>query len=99
MGNCSRQSSPAPCTPRSVGLWLGRRYRGWSPIKTKSMNDPTETNSAIDAVRCLYLAKEAQRRGDEVTAKRWRDKALAWMARLDKDASRLDEAPPSSNSE
>ncbi len=51
------------------------------------MNEPTEANSAIDAVRCLYLAKEAQRRGDKETAKRWRDKAVAWMAREEKGTS------------
>jgi hypothetical protein len=39
------------------------------------MDDPPKVNNAIDTVGCLYLAKEAERCGDE--------EAAEWTARPD----------------
>ena len=47
------------------------------------MDDDIQVTSAVDAVRCLYLAREAQRRGEHEAARRWREQAAPWLARLD----------------
>ena len=47
------------------------------------MDDDIQVTSAVDAVRCLYLARETQQRGEHEAAQRWRDRAAPWLARLD----------------
>lgn len=42
-------------------------------------NDTVETLTALDVVRCVYLALVAHERGDLVSARRWQAKADAWL--------------------
>ncbi len=37
--------------------------------------------SAIDVIRCVYLARMAERRGHVEAAERWQAKADIWLAR------------------
>jgi hypothetical protein len=46
------------------------------------MHDNPQVNSAIDAVRCLYLARVAERKGQPEAARRWRELAEDWLKRL-----------------
>ncbi len=43
------------------------------------MNDSTDAACATDVVRCLYLARVAQRLGHPVAAGRWLKKAERWL--------------------
>ena len=43
------------------------------------MHDNPEIRSAVDAVRCLYLARVAQREGHEQAARRMEGKATDWI--------------------
>ncbi len=44
------------------------------------MNDQTtEDLTALDVIRCVYLARIAEKRGDEGAAQRWQAKADAWL--------------------
>ena len=43
------------------------------------MNDSTDAARATDAVRCLYLARVAERLGHAKAARRWREKADRWL--------------------
>ncbi len=40
-----------------------------------------ENLTAVDVVRCVYLARTAAARGDHQTARRWQAKADAWIER------------------
>lgn len=44
-------------------------------------NTSDDNLSAVDVVRCVYLARTAARRGDADAARRWQAKADAWLAR------------------
>jgi hypothetical protein len=46
------------------------------------MSDNVEVRSAVDAVRCFYLAGVAQREGHVEAARRLRAKAAAWTEKL-----------------
>ena len=45
------------------------------------MNSPNETLTAVDAIRCVWLARTAAKRDDNQTARRWQAKADAWLER------------------
>ena len=47
------------------------------------MHDSPQANSALDAVRYLYLAKVAEREGHADAAGRWRQMADGWLDRLE----------------
>jgi hypothetical protein len=47
------------------------------------MHDSPQVNSAIDAVRCLYLAKVTEREGHPEAAQRWQQMAEGWLGRLE----------------
>lgn len=49
--------------------------------------------SAMDVIRCVYLARLARRRGDHESAQRWQAKADEWLARQ-KGCFNADEADP-----
>ena len=53
-----------------------------------AMQDSPEANSAVDAVRCLYLAKVAERRGHPEAAQRWQQMATNWLNRLEPNTDR-----------
>lgn len=44
------------------------------------MTDTDETATAIDVIRCVYLARLAEQRGDDESARRWQAKADEWLA-------------------
>jgi hypothetical protein len=48
------------------------------------MDDDGQVSSTQDAVRCLFLAREAERRGQFEVARRWREKADTWLDRIEK---------------
>ena len=52
------------------------------------MQDSPQVNSAIDAVRCLYLAKVAEQKGHPEAAGRWQEMANRWLNRLEPGAER-----------
>ena len=41
--------------------------------------DRDENLTAVEVIRCVYLARAAQRRGDSASAQRWQAKADAWL--------------------
>jgi hypothetical protein len=43
------------------------------------MNDSTDAACAADIVRCLYLARVAERLGHPQAAQRWYEKADRWL--------------------
>ncbi len=43
------------------------------------MNDSTSSVCATDAVRCLYLARVAEREGHPKAARRWLQKGERWL--------------------
>ena len=44
------------------------------------MTYPDSDNlTAIDVIRCVYLARAAEQRGDAASARRWHAKADAWL--------------------
>ncbi|NQU19717.1 MAG: hypothetical protein HQ567_00430 [Candidatus Nealsonbacteria bacterium] len=45
------------------------------------MSSNPEVCSSVDAVRCLYLARVAERAGHHWAAQRWHAKASAWLDR------------------
>ena len=45
-------------------------------------DDEPQVSTAIDAVRCLYLARMARQKGDEEAAERWDAHAKQWMNRI-----------------
>ena len=46
------------------------------------MTDQPVVHNAVDAVRCLYLARVAKRDGHDDAAERWEAKAQEWMKHL-----------------
>lgn len=52
------------------------------------MNEDSEPRTAVDAARCLYLARVARREGNEEAAQRWQAKADVWMKRLEGEKGR-----------
>ncbi len=47
------------------------------------MNDSTNAACAMDVVRCLYLARVAERLGHRKAARRWLKKADRWLETID----------------
>ena len=45
------------------------------------MNNRDEPLTAVDAIRCVYLARMCRKRGDHEAARRWQAKADAWLRR------------------
>lgn len=44
------------------------------------MNHPTDENlTAVNVIRCVYLARLACDRGDHAAARRWQAKADIWL--------------------
>ena len=43
------------------------------------MSSNPEVRSTVDAVRCLYLARVAERAGHHEAARRWHAKAAEWI--------------------
>ncbi len=43
------------------------------------MNNSTDATCATDVVRCLYLARVAEREGHHEAAGRWHEKADRWL--------------------
>ncbi len=52
------------------------------------MQDRPHANSAVDAVRCLYLAKVAERDGHPDAAGRWKEMATRWLKHLEPNTDR-----------
>ena len=46
------------------------------------MPDTPQVNSAIDAVRCLYLSRVAEQKGHADAAQRWQQLGTRWLNRL-----------------
>ena len=57
------------------------------------MDDRLEIRSAVDAVRCLYLARVAQREGHEEAARRLHAMAVAWTDKFLSGGGRAKSAP------
>ena len=47
-------------------------------------NDNPRANSAIDAIRCVYLARIAAQGGHQEAARRWQQMATAWLSQFQK---------------
>ncbi|MCR4414353.1 MAG: hypothetical protein NUV77_18190 [Thermoguttaceae bacterium] len=47
--------------------------------ENKQDEQEIEILSAVDAIRCLYLARELQRKGDLQAARRWEAAAQRWL--------------------
>ena len=45
------------------------------------MNTDDDIRSPIDVIRCVYLARMAERQGDDNAARRWQAKADDWLRR------------------
>ena len=45
------------------------------------VQDRPQVNAALDAVRCLYLARVAEREGHAEAARRWKELADTWLAK------------------
>jgi hypothetical protein len=43
------------------------------------MQDDPQANTAIDAIRCVYLARMSEQRGNPQAAQRWQRLADGWM--------------------
>ena len=43
------------------------------------MTDADDSPSAIDVIRFVYLARLAEQRGDDESARRWQAKAEEWL--------------------
>ena len=46
------------------------------------MEDMPQVNTAVDAVRCLYLAQVAEQAGKLEAAQRWRELADNWVSHV-----------------
>ncbi len=44
------------------------------------MTNTDDDLSALDVIRCIYLARMAERRGHDEAAQRWQAKVDAWLA-------------------
>ena len=47
------------------------------------MQNDLQANSAIDAIRCVYLARTAREKGREEAARRWQQMATSWLKTLE----------------
>ncbi len=54
------------------------------------MHDSPQVNSAVDAVRCLYLARVAEQKGNQTAAQRWHQMAVQWLDRVEPNTGRLE---------
>ncbi len=45
------------------------------------INPDDEIHTAVDVIRCVYLARVAAKRGNLQSARRWQAKADAWLER------------------
>ena len=45
------------------------------------INSQNEPLTAVDVIRCVYLARVAAKRGDRQSSRRWQAKADAWLER------------------
>jgi hypothetical protein len=61
------------------------------------MHDSPQVISAVDAVRCLYLAKVAEQRGHPDAAQRWQQMAARWLNRLEPVTDRREQSPADAN--
>jgi hypothetical protein len=43
------------------------------------MNTNDENRTAVDVIRCVYLARMASRKGHDEAARRWQAKAERWL--------------------
>lgn len=43
------------------------------------MSEPTEVKTAVDAIRCLYVARIIEQSGHERAARRWYARVEEWM--------------------
>ena len=57
------------------------------------MHDSPQVNSAIDAVRCLYLARVTEQNGYPDAAQRWQHMANGWLNHLEPDTNRHGPSP------
>jgi hypothetical protein len=65
------------------------------------MDEELKILSAVDAIRCLYLARAFERKGDVEAARRWEAAAQQWMKSLGENPSEQtadDEGPSSKES-
>jgi hypothetical protein len=44
------------------------------------MREQNDNLTAVEVIRCVWLARMASNQGDEETARRWQAKADAWVA-------------------
>ena len=61
------------------------------------MQDTPQVNSAIDAVRCLYLAKVTDQKGHPDAAHRWQQMATRWLNRLEPNIDRSGQSAADAN--
>jgi len=57
------------------------------------MQDSPQVNSATDAVRCLYLARVTEQKGQQEAARRWQQMAEGWLNRLEPAIGRSGQSP------
>jgi hypothetical protein len=57
------------------------------------MHDSPQVNSAIDAVRCLYLAKVTEQKGHPDAAHRWQELATRWLNHLEPNTDQSGPSP------
>ena len=57
------------------------------------MQDSPQVNSALDAVRCLYLARVAEQKGHQEAARRWELMADGWLKHLEPNTAPLQPSP------
>ena len=57
------------------------------------MHDIPQVNSAIDAVRCLYIARVAEQKGHPEAAQRWQEMADGWLDHLAPNTDRSGPSP------
>ncbi len=50
-----------------------------TPTESHPMSSNPQLGSSVDAVRCLYLARAAERAGHHEAARRWNAKAAEWI--------------------
>jgi len=57
------------------------------------MHDSPPVNSAVEAVRCFYLAHLVEQKGYGDAAERWRRMANTWLDRLEPNTGRSGPSP------
>ncbi len=62
------------------------------------MQGSPQVNSAIDAVRCLYLARVAERKGHADAAQRWQQMVTRWLNRLEPNTNQCGPSAPTTSS-